>query len=70
MSNDEIIELAEECGATVDCKTLVLYHHETIKFYKTAFNAGLEAAASRTADVATPDAYYIADSIRALEMKL
>ena len=63
--DSEVLKLAKECGFK--------FHYDEIEgleaFYIAAFNAGLEAAASRCADVATPDAYYIAEQIRALEMK-
>ena len=63
--DSEVLKLAKACF----CNSEHVDDQDIKAFYRAAFNAGLEAAASRCADVATPDAYYIAEQIRALEMK-
>ena len=60
--DSEALKLAIDCGVLHISEPMCLE-----AFYRAAYNAGLEAAANRTADVATPDAYYMAEQIRALK---
>lgn len=61
---DSIMELAKECSIDVDA--IITLPPKLEAFYKTAFNAGIEAAAKFSADRGNP---LLADALRALEMK-
>lgn len=65
--NDDILKLAKECFCVIDGEWISFLEVDLEAFYRAAFNAGLEAAATKSARMANGNS--IAVAIRALKEK-